>query len=289
MGLRPVLLDLALPGGFHLAFPAYGTFLVLGMLAAAWASGWRSRALGLTRWDAFDLGLWLLLFCGLIGARLLHVALHPDLYFGAGPRGDSLAQGLVQTASVWQGGLAYYGGLLAGFPVLWVWARRRKLPYAEVLDLVAPLGALGLGITRVGCFLNGCCYGIPGHMPWSVSFPPASLASERQAAVGLIAAGAPSVPVHPVQLYEMAVAFALFWFLGRRFPHRRYPGELAVLFCVLYGSWRIVAELLRADAAGWRPGVFVATPNQWLSLALIAAAGIAGWFARGAARPPRAA
>ncbi len=279
--MRPVLLDLPLPGGLHFAFYAYGTFLVLGMLAAAWASARNGRALGLSRTDAFDLGLWLLLLCGVVGARLLHVAMHPARYFA-----DGLGPGLTQAAAFWNGGLSYYGGLVAGFPVLWLWARSRGLPYFEVLDFVAPLGALGLGVTRIGCFLNGCCYGIPSHLPWAVSFPPGSQAGEQQASVGLIAAGAPPAPVHPVQLYEMAVAFALSWWLGRRFPRRRYAGELAVLFCLLYGGWRIVAELLRADASGWQPGVFAPTPNQWVSLGLIVAAAVAGWALRRNARPP---
>lgn len=279
--MRPILLDLPLPGGLHLAFPAYGTFLVLGMLAAVWISGRHGRTLGVTRTDAFDLGLWLLVFSGVVGARLLHVALDPGRYFA-----DGLGQGWWRAVAFWNGGLSYYGGLLAGFAVLWFWARHRGLPYPEVLDFVAPLGALGLGITRVGCFLNGCCYGIPSHLPWSVGLPPGSPASQHQAAVGLISAGAPSLPVHPVQLYEAAVAFALCWFLGRRFARRRYAGELAVTFCLLYGSWRIAAELLRADAPGWRPGVYALTPNQWVSVALIFGAALAGWALRRNSRPP---
>ncbi|MGH9464527.1 MAG: prolipoprotein diacylglyceryl transferase [Thermoanaerobaculia bacterium] len=284
--MRPILFDLPLPGGLHLAFPAYGTFLVLGMLAAVWVSGQHGRALGLSRLDAFDLGLWLLAG-GVLGAHLLHVALEPSAYFLEGP-----AAGLKRFAELWRGGLAYYGGLAAAFPVLWLWGRRRRLPYVELLDFVAPLGALGLAITRMGCFLNGCCFGAPSALPWAVSFPPDSFAHRQQAAVGLIGPGAGALPVHPVQLYELAAALLIFALLWARFPRRRRPGEVVVAFGFLYGLWRLFAETLRADDPGWRPGSLGPTPNQWLSLAFIALAGV-GWWAvrrtpRRSAQPPTA-
>ena len=280
--MRPILLDLALPGGLQLALPAYGTFLVLGVLAAAGVSGRHGRSLGLTRWDAFDLGLWLLAG-GILGAHLLHVALHPGFYFG-----DGMATGLGRAASLWQGGLVYYGGLAAGVAVIWLWGRRRGLPFLDLLDFVAPLGALGLGVTRMGCFLNGCCFGVPSGVLWAVAYPPGSRPHQGQVSAGLVGTGEAALPVHPVQLYELAVALALFVWLWRRFPRRRWAGEVVVAFGLLYGAWRILAELLRADSPGWRPGVFAPTPNQWLSLAVIAVAGLAGWAMRRAALSPPA-
>jgi phosphatidylglycerol:prolipoprotein diacylglycerol transferase len=279
--VRPILLDVMLPGGFHLQFPAYGTFLVLGMLAAAWVSGRHGRALGIRRVDAFDLGLWLLAG-GLLGSHLLHIALHWEDYFPG-----QQAFGLRQVAALWHPGLVYYGGLAGAFPFLWLWGRRRGLPLPDLLDFVAPLGALGLAITRIGCFLNGCCFGVPSSLPWAVTFPPGSLAHQRQVAAGLIATGSPALPVHPVQLYEFAAALVFFVFLWRRFPRRRYAGEVVVAFGLLYGTWRLAAELIRADASGWRPDAHGLNPYQWLSLAVIALAGLGWWVARRIARPPQ--
>jgi phosphatidylglycerol:prolipoprotein diacylglycerol transferase len=270
--MRPTLIDLPLPGGLHFPLGAYGTFLVLGMLAAAWVSGRHGGRLGLTRRDAFDLGLWLLVG-GVAGAHLLYIATHLDGY-------------LAGAASLRRGGLAYYGGLAAAVPALWLWSRRRGVPCADLLDFVAPLGALGLGITRIGCFLNGCCWGAPSDLPWAVSFPAGSLPQRAQAALGLVGAEAPSLAVHPVQLYELAAAVAMFALLWARFPRRRRAGETAVAFGLLYGTWRLAIEWLRADAAGWRPGVHAVTVYQGLSLAVIAIA-IGGWWAvRRAARTP---
>lgn len=277
--VRPILLEITLPGGLHLGLPAYGTFLVLGMLAAAWVSGRHGRSLGLTRADAFDLGLWLLAG-GVLGAHFLHVALNWDAYF------TRQARGLQWAAALWRPGLVYYGGLAGAFPVLWFWGRRRGLPFTDLLDFVAPLGALGLAVTRIGCFFNGCCFGIPSTVPWAVTFPRGSLAQQRQVAVGLIAPSDPALPVHPVQLYEFAAGLAFFLILWARFSRRRHAGEVVAAFGLLYGSWRLIAESLRADHSAWRPDAHGVTANQWLSLALIAIAGLGWWAARRAARPP---
>ena len=272
--MRPILLDLPLPGGLHFPVGAYGTFLVLGMLAAAWVSGSHGGRLGLTRRDAFDLGLWLLAG-GVAGAHLLFLVLNWTTYLSDG-----------WSAALGRGGLAYYGGLAAALPVLWLWGRRRRIPYSDLLDFVAPLGALGLAVTRFGCFLNGCCHGAPSALPWAVRFPAGSLPQQAQAALGLVPPGAPSLPVHPVQLYELAAAAAMFGWLWWRFGRRRFAGEVAAAFGLLYGGWRLLAEFLRADGAGWRPGAFAPTPFQWLSVAVIAAAAVGLWAARRARRPP---
>ncbi|MEZ5332185.1 MAG: prolipoprotein diacylglyceryl transferase [Thermoanaerobaculia bacterium] len=279
--MKPILFDLPLPFGLHLAPPAYGTFLVLGMLAAAWAAGRHGATLGLGRWDAFDLGLWLLAG-GVFGAHLLHLAVEPQAYAG-----DGAGSVLARATDLSRGGLAYYGGLAAAFPVLWLWGRRRGLPYLDLLDVVAPLGALGLAVTRMGCFLNGCCFGAPTSLPWGVVFPPGSLAHRQQVAAGLIAPGAEALPVHPVQLYELIVALAIFAVLQARIPRRRWAGEIVVAFGLLYGGWRLVAETMRADGPRWRPGAFQATPYQWLSLLLLVATAIAWWTLQRARREPR--
>lgn len=271
--MRPILFDLPLPFERHLAFLAYGTFLALGMLIAAWVSAKHGGTLRIRRRDAFDLGVWLLA-AALAGAHLFHVVYYPEAYFAEGI-GPGLRRALTPGA-----GLVYYGGLAAAFPVLWIWGRRRAVPYLDLLDFVAPLGALGLAITRLGCFLNGCCYGVPSDAPWAVRFPAGSLPQLGQVEAGLIAPYAQSLPVEPVQLFEAAVAFALFAWLWARFPRRRFRGELVVAFGVGYGLWRILAEALRADAPGWRPGELSVTPSQWVSLAAIAVSLLAAWRLR---------
>ncbi|MEZ5332540.1 MAG: prolipoprotein diacylglyceryl transferase [Thermoanaerobaculia bacterium] len=278
--MRPVLFGVPWPGGGVVAMPAYGTFLVLGMLLAVVASRRHAGRLGLRPVEVFDLGL-LLVASGVVAAHLLHVVLRFDLYRSATAGGT-----LLRIATVWNGGLVYYGGLLGATAALAVWARRRGVPVADAMDFVAPLGALGLASTRMGCFLNGCCFGRPSSLPWAVVYPPGSPAQSTQAAAGLVAAGARSLPIHPVQLYELAVAAVVFVWLWRRFPRRRFAGEIVALFCVAYGLWRLVAETLRADAVGWAPGGSRWTTMQSWSVLLVLL-GVAGyaWAAR-RARPP---
>ncbi len=275
--MRPILFDLPLPFGLHFPFGAYGTMLVVGMLAAAWVSGRHGRSLGLTRLDAFDLGLWLLA-AGIVGAHLLHAVVSWRTYFAGGFEG--------WIASLRRGGLAYYGGLAAAIPVLWFWGRRRGVPFLDLLDFVAPLGALGLAVTRIGCFLNGCCYGVPSRLPWAVSFPAGSLPQRGQVAAGLVAPAAASLPVHPVQLYEFAAGLVLFGLFWARFPRRRFAGEVVAAFGLLYGIWRFLAEFLRADAPGWRPETSGLTVYQELSLGVIAIAAVGWWAARRLGRAP---
>lgn len=260
--------------------PAYGTFLVLGMLLAVLASRRHGGRLGLRTVEVFDLGL-LLVSSGVVAAHLLHVALRFDLYRGATAGATAL-----RVLTVWNGGLVYYGGLLGGMAALALWARRRGLPVADAMDFVAPLGALGLASTRMGCFLNGCCFGRPSSAPWAVSYPPGSPAQSTQAAAGLIATGARSVPVHPVQLYELAFAALLFVWLWRRFPRRRSAGENVALFGIAYGLWRLVAEALRADAPGWSPGRLHWTSMQSWSVALVLVSAGALVWSRRVGRPP---
>ncbi len=278
--MRPILFTLPLPGGLEISLPAYGTFLVLGMLAAVWVSGRHAPLLGLQRRQVFDLGIFLV-FLGLVGAHLLDVALHPQLYFA-----DGLTAGLWEAIAFWRGGLVYYGGLVTGMAGCLAYARDHGIPVADMLDFVAPLGSLALGSTRVGCFLNGCCYGVPTAWPLAIVYPAASLAQSKQAALGLVPSDAPSLPIHPVQLYELVAALLVFWLLWRRFPRRRFAGEVVAAFFLIYGSWRFAIEFLRADAPTWRPtGGFPLSEYQWLSLAVVAGA-IVAWIV--AARVSRA-
>jgi phosphatidylglycerol:prolipoprotein diacylglycerol transferase len=279
--MRPVLFSLPLPGGLGVNVHAYGLFLMVGMVLAVWASRRHCGRLGITTRQVFDLGL-LLIASGVVGAHLLHAALNPGTYFSGG----GWTEGLLRVAAVWRGGLVYYGGLVGGLAGLAIWARVRRVPLADAMDFAAPLGALGLASTRIGCFLTGCCYGAPSTLPWAVTYPLGSPAQRSQEALGMVQAGAPTLPIHPVQLYELAAAGCMFWWLWRLFPRRRFAGEGVALFGMAYGSWRFAAEFLRADSSGWTPEVAEVTVYQWMSLGLVAVS-VAGWeWARRTDRRP---
>jgi phosphatidylglycerol:prolipoprotein diacylglycerol transferase len=137
------------------------------------------------------------------------------------------------------------------------------------MDAVAPSIAIGTLFGRLGCFLNGCCYGDPCRLPWAVSFPEPSPPWAHHRALGLIPPGAMhSLPVHPTQLYAALDGFIILLLLSAFYPLRRRDGEVIGLLMVTYPITRFLIEFLRNDE-----GVFFAglTISQNISVALFAA------------------
>lgn len=155
-----------------------------------------------------------------------------------------------------RGGLVFYGGLIGAAVVsgLYLWGRGANV--WAVADCVGPSLALGLAFGRIGCFLNGCCWGEKCELPWAVRFP-ASYEGTRvipnpvfgsHVDHGWVEPGAASsLPVHPTQLYASAGAMIIFLLLTAYFRRRRGDGEVFSLFCLFYGIDRFLIETFRAD------------------------------------------
>ncbi|MDE2125414.1 MAG: prolipoprotein diacylglyceryl transferase [Armatimonadetes bacterium] len=223
---------------FHLGsvtVRSYGVLLVTGFLAGLWRAMWlcqrRQKELppGSPRRvhpDAiFDIGIGVL-FSGLVGARLLFVLLD----------WGSFAAHPIDALKIWQGGLSLHGALIFGIGFLTIYCWRKKLSMMAVGDIAAPTFALSYAIGRVGCLLNGCCYGRPTNMPWGIRFP-----SEQFP-------GVMTPPSHPTQLY--ATLFNLFWFwvLLRWEKRRHHDGDLFYGYIAMYGIYRFIDEEFRAGA-----------------------------------------
>ncbi len=176
---------------------------------------------------------------------------------------------------IWEGGLVFYGGLIGGLLALVAYVKVNKLPFWVVLDAAAPAAALGEAITRVGCFLNGCCWGRPSSAPWAVTFPRYSHPFDQQAADGLIASAASEpLPVHPTQLYMtfgLLLVYALLMLAARK--PRAARGQNAALYLLLCGILRFTVESFRADSVYSVAGM---TVSQSISLGL-ALAGVAAY------------
>ena len=142
-------------------------------------------------------------------------------------------------------------------------------------DVAAPAVAIGIAIGRIGCFLNGCCYGAVCHLPWAVCFPAGSHAWARQVDAGLISPWAiHSLPVHPTQIYASLAGFALLGLLLAYFPRRRAAGEVMAVLMIVYPLTRWPLEAVRGD----EPAIFAGmTLSQNISVALFAC-GLAVWF-----------
>jgi phosphatidylglycerol:prolipoprotein diacylglycerol transferase len=153
----------------------------------------------------------------------------------------------------WRGGLTFYGALLFAIPGAIWFGRRKRLDFLRVADLVAPFVLVGQAIGRLGCFLEGCCYGAATRGPLAVSLPGRG-------------------PVHPTQLYESAATLlfaALLWFVIRP---RAGRGQAFGWMLVLYGATRAVIELWRADPRG------ALGPLSTSQLIAIPAIALGGWL-----------
>jgi phosphatidylglycerol:prolipoprotein diacylglycerol transferase len=298
--------------------PAYFALLMLGFAAATWVAARLAKRQLLDHEVIIDLSL-LSLLMGVLGGRLLHVI--ADGYFWdyvhlctdpdaviwrsvtsagecreLGGRWDAaahachaLTRDCFAWAEFWNGGLAYYGGLLAATAAGVWFLKREGFPVGKGVDIVGAVLALGIFFGRLGCFLGGCCFGVPTHGVLGVSFPGGSPASYEQAEAGLLQdKSLPSLPVHPTQLYEaLGCLLIAAWLLLWAHPRKRFDGQVLLQFLVAYAALRFVIEYLRADDRG---ALFGLSTSQLLGVAIVVAcAGVWRVLARaGAASSARA-
>lgn len=235
-------------GWFHIR--SYGLMLALAFLIGTLIALREATRLRLDEDRVVNVIL-VVLVASVLGARALYVLEHV---------GEFKRQ-WTGVLAIWQGGLTLYGGVVAG-TVGGLWAARRfGLPMWTLADSLTPSFALGMAFGRVGCFLNGCCYGRPTAMPWGVRFPPDSFAALEFG----------DTPVHPSQLYFAAAGLALFiaaWIARTRV---RVPGTLFWAFLLAFALLRIPLDMTRAYESGAvivRAGVLAFTESQLTSFAL---------------------
>lgn len=233
---------------------SWGTMLMLGF---ALALAWTRYAIRNDELVSFEtmIDLCIVVLIGsIIGARLLSAALDWGEYAGHPER----------LLRVWEGGLSFHGGLIGGWLAGSILTVRRRIPYGHMVDIVAPAVAIGYAVTRLGCFLNGCCYGAPTDLPWGVRFPE-------------LPPPDCTIPRHPTQLYASAAMTAIFFLLLAIKPHLRREGHLGLVFLALYSVYRFAIEYLRrgATAHAWGP-VPALTHAQAASIAMFIVAG--GWL-----------
>jgi phosphatidylglycerol:prolipoprotein diacylglycerol transferase len=228
-GVAAILGWVPLWGQLH--FAAYAVFMLLGFTAAYLLVRWRGKYAGIDERDALDLVM-IAVGAGIIGARARYVWERPELFThdGNGAALDWPAR-IALAVDFDRGGMVWYGGavLAATAIVAYLYTKKRDLIAAG--DLLIPAMLLGLGIGRIGCFFNGCCYGRPTDLPWGV----------------VCQAGTYAHLVHPTQLYEAFVCTAgvaaLMWFWRRRTT----SGQVFALALIGYGAWRFTNEFLRGD------------------------------------------
>jgi len=269
----------------------YGIMYLIGF-AVAWWLGQRRRAAGrlpVTADQFSDLAFYLMLGV-ILGGRIGYMVFYDT---------SELIHHPLSLFRVWEGGMSFHGGLLGVLAAALIWTRKRKLNFFDVMDFIAPVVPIGLGLGRLGNFIGGELWGRHTDAPWGMIFPRAleSLDKTKDELYQMVLAGQLNNEArHPSQLYEFClegvVLFAVLWIYSRK-PRPRYA--VSGLFALLYGLFRFGVEFVR------EPDVqlgFVAfdwlTMGQILSLPLIAVGLLLLWMSRGApvlqpAPPPVAA
>jgi phosphatidylglycerol:prolipoprotein diacylglycerol transferase len=281
---------------YDIAAPGYTVLLFTGFLFATAAGAAWAKRVGQDPDVVVDLGLATLLL-GVIGGKLLHVVadgyltdyinlcLDPSKVDWRVDRGLcatkykgvwDAAKGVCHPqepdcfawAKFWNPGYAYYGGFVFASAGAWILLKRDRFPFWKAADMAGFAIPIGLTFGRMGCLLAGCCFGTRSDSALALSFPPGSPASDAQAKLGVIkSAKVWSLPVHPTQIYEAALAvgiaaYCLLWLHGRK----RYDGQVFVAFMALYAAGRFLLELLRADDRGALAGL---STSQLVGLVLL--------------------
>jgi phosphatidylglycerol:prolipoprotein diacylglycerol transferase len=229
---------------------AYGLMLAIAFLVGTWLSLREARRLSLDE-DKLVTMILVVLVSSVVGARMLYVIEHLQEF--RREWGSVLA--------VWQGGLTLYGGVVGGTIGGLTAARKLGLPMWTAADALTPGFALGTMFGRVGCFLNGCCYGRPTGAPWGVVFPPDSFAGLEFG----------HTPVHPSQLYFALAGLALFVLAMALRTRLAVPGTLFWSIVMLFALVRIPLDLTRSyepEATLIHAGGVTVTESQLVSFVL---------------------
>jgi phosphatidylglycerol:prolipoprotein diacylglycerol transferase len=239
---------------------AYGAMLGLAFISGWYLSMYFANREGIPYKITYNTFI-IVIISSLIGARIAHLITNPDTWGMLHERGFFGAL----FASKCEG-LVAYGGYIGGTLSAWAYFRLKKLDFWSMVDCTTPGMALGLGITRLGCFLAGCCHGIPTDVPWGMSFPPGSPAAYAfldRALAGRL----PSPPVHPTQLYESLLGFVLFllsiWLVKRR----KFTGQAFLLVVPFYAVGRFLLEFIRGDTD--RGTVLALSTSQFIGVVLL--------------------
>ncbi len=291
--------------GLDIPVYGYGLMMVIGFLLALELAKFLARRSGFDPEVFVNAGL-IALVAGVVGARLSHVFENWSA-FTASP---SVLTNLKNMSNIRSGGLTFYGGLLLATPMCLLYGWHKRVPLRVGMDIIAPCVMVGLAFGRVGCFLNGCCYGAECNAPWAVQFPYHSNAYVEQWKDGKItthqdlvvedddgkrtllspeaAARLPelreaakhehALPVHPAQLYSTFNALLIAGVLVAFYTLRHAPGRVFALMFILKGITRFLLEMLRVEPPVLHVGGWGLSFSMVISLCLIAG-GIVLWYA----------
>jgi phosphatidylglycerol:prolipoprotein diacylglycerol transferase len=226
----------------------YGIMVALAFVVGLWTASRRAPRAGIVPEKILDLGPWLIIG-GILGARILYVVSYWHEEFAGHP--------WFEIIRVWRGGLVFYGGFIGACLACILYARLKRVPLWKLADVIAPSIALGSAFGRIGCLMNGCCYGRECHAWWAITFPS-----------GFSHPAPSGIPLHPTQIYDSLLNLAFYFFLAWFFRRRKFDGQVFAVFLLGYAVLRSLVEFFRGDypqhyLGGW------ATPAHLVSIGIL--------------------
>lgn len=225
---------------------SYGLMMAISFALGFWLSVVRGRKYDLSSEVILDL-VFGVFVSSIIGVRLMFVLTH---------LGDF--NPWYRVFFIWDGGLTLYGGIGLATLTVWFMTRRRNIPFLVMADIFSPGVILGIGITRIGCFLAGCCFGSPTDCACGITFPADAPASLQYGHVAVL----------PSQLFASAGGFIIFALLLLLERFSNYRGATFGRFLLLYGISRFAVDFSRyyepeqIMMLGWNN-------NQWISVGMM--------------------
>lgn len=222
---------------------SFGVMVALGCIAASYVSALEAKRLGIDRDDTLEACVWVVALA-VIGARIGFVVQNLG-YFSSNP---------AEILNFRGGGMSWHGSMAGIILGAYIPTRKMGVRLLDFLDLLAPGVLLGLGIGRIGCFLNGCCYGQVCTAWWAISMPTENNPTQI-------------LPRYPTQVLEMGLAiFVGFPILLYWLRHRKFRGEVFIGFLLIYSIIRFIVEFFRE---GSLLGSTPLTLAQWVSMGLV--------------------
>jgi phosphatidylglycerol:prolipoprotein diacylglycerol transferase len=182
---------------------------------------------------------------GILGARIWHILSPPQSMVAHGITTRYYLTHLLEAIAIWKGGIGILGAMAGGGLALWLFSRKRAVPLADWLDILAPGLALAQSIGRWGNFINQEVYGLPSNLPWAITIDP----QHRMSGYASFST------YHPLFLYEAIWSFLNMLFtlwIGRKYQEKLKPGSLFLVYLIFYGVGRAGLEFLRLDVSTWQ-------------------------------------